>query len=145
MQQPGSNPDIPEEADLIFEEVWDTAEPGKKKKLAYLELHNGRRLVVFPYRGWDPPIGELRRCVLYVLQNAAAGAPVGGIPESEKVEAGGEISFTSVADGQGTLPELPPELAAVVRGLADQLNAVVLGLDELVGQASGGDSEDSDP
>ena len=85
MQNPGSNPDIPVEADLEFEEQWDRNRPGVKRKIAYLELENERRLVVFPHREWNAPIGKQRRVVLFPVRNAAVAAPVGGIPEPERI------------------------------------------------------------
>src|SRR3990172_3093939 len=85
MQNPGSNPDIPVEADVEFEEQWDRTRPGVKRKIAYLELENERRLVVFPHREWNAPIGQRRRVVLFPVRNAAVAAPVGGIPESERL------------------------------------------------------------
>jgi hypothetical protein len=87
MQNPGSNPDIPVEADLEFEEQWDRTRPGVKRKIAYLELENERRLVVFPHREWNAPIGHQLRVVLFPVRNAAVAAPVGGIPEIERVAA----------------------------------------------------------
>ena len=87
MQNPGSNPDIPVEADLEFEEQWDRTRPGVKRKIAYLELENERRLVVFPHREWNAPIGQERRVVLFPVRNAAVAAPVGGIPEAERISA----------------------------------------------------------
>jgi hypothetical protein len=87
MQNPGSNPDIPIEADVEFEEQWDRTRPGVKRKIAYLELENERRLVVFPHREWNAPIGRQGRVVLFPVRNAAVAAPVGGIPESERISA----------------------------------------------------------
>ncbi|MBI4305598.1 MAG: hypothetical protein HY678_04700 [Chloroflexi bacterium] len=87
MQNPGSNPDIPVEAEVAFEEQWDRTRPGVKRKIAYLELANERRLVVFPHREWNAPILERRRVVLFPVRNAAVAAPVGGISESERLTA----------------------------------------------------------
>jgi hypothetical protein len=87
MQNPGSNPDIPVEADVEFEEQWDRTRPGVKRKIAYLELKNERRLVVFPHREWNAPIAQQRRVVLFPVRNAAVAAPVGGIPEPERLAA----------------------------------------------------------
>lgn len=108
MQNPGSNPDIPVEADLEFEEQWDRTRPGVKRKIAYLELQNERRLVVFPHREWNAPIGQQRRVVLFPVRNAAVAAPVGGIPESERLAvapvqaepARGQLSVPVLAAGQ---------------------------------------------
>jgi len=86
MQSPGSNPGIPEQAEIEFKEQWNRAKPGTKHKIGFLQLTDGGRLAVFPHREWDPPLGEGRLCVLFPVRNAAVAAPVGGIPEQEHVE-----------------------------------------------------------
>jgi len=86
MQSPGSNPGIPEQADIEFKEQWNRAKPGTKHKIGFLQLGDGGRLAVFPHREWDPPLEEGRLCVLFPVRNAAVAAPVGGIPEGERVE-----------------------------------------------------------
>jgi hypothetical protein len=85
MQNPGTNPDIPVEAEIEFEEQWDRSRPGVKRKIGYLELDNERRLVVFPHREWNAPIAQQRRVVLFPVRNAAVAAPVGGIPDHERI------------------------------------------------------------
>lgn len=85
MQAPGSNPDIPVEAEVTFREQWDRAQPGTKRIFAYLEVAQGRKLVVFPHREWKPTLGQPMLCVLYPVRNAAIAAPVGGIPDEEKL------------------------------------------------------------
>ena len=86
MQSPGSNPGIPEQAEIEFKEQWNRAKPGTKHKIGFLQLRDGGRLAVFPHREWDPPLEEGRLCVLFPVRNAAVAAPVGGIPEEERVE-----------------------------------------------------------
>ncbi len=84
MQSPGSNPDIPSEAEVTFREQWDRAQPGTKRIFGQLDMAGGRRLIVFPHREWRAPLGVPLRCVLYPVRNAAVAAPVGGIPETEQ-------------------------------------------------------------
>ena len=86
MQSPGSNPGIPEQAEIEFKEQWNRAKPGTKHKIGFLQLQDGGRLAVFPHREWDPPLEEARLCVLFPVRNAAVAAPVGGIPEDERGE-----------------------------------------------------------
>ena len=86
MQSPGSNPGIPEQAEIEFKEQWNRAKPGTKHKIGFLQLRDGGRLAVFPHREWDPPLEEGRLCVLFPVRNAAVAAPVGGIPEEDRVE-----------------------------------------------------------
>lgn len=86
MEFPGSNPDIPESAEIIFNERWDRANPGTKKIFGVLQI-NGRKLVVFPHREWEAPLDTPVKCVLYPVKNAAIAAPFGGIPTEEKIEA----------------------------------------------------------
>jgi hypothetical protein len=85
MQNPGTNPDIPVEAEIEFEEQWDRTRPGVKRKIGYLEMENDRRLVVFPHREWNAPIEQRRRVVLFPVRNAAVAAPVGGDNRSRAV------------------------------------------------------------
>jgi len=86
MQSPGSNPGIPEQAEIEFKEQWNRAKPGTKHKIGFLQLRDGGRLAVFPHREWDPPVEQARLCVLFPVRNAAVAAPVGGIPEDERGE-----------------------------------------------------------
>jgi len=108
MQSPGSNPGIPEQAEIEFKEQWNRARPGTKHKIGFLQLRDGGRLAVFPHREWDPPLEEGRLCVLFPVRNAAVAAPVGGIPEQERVEdeqspapRQGRTSYADDADLQG--------------------------------------------
>ncbi len=103
MNEPGSNPDIPEIADVIFQEVWDRTNPGTKRKLAFLQLSNGGRLTVFPHQEWDAPVGEARQVVLYPVQKAAVAAPVGGIPVGERLGARRQGAHLDNVDGETTV------------------------------------------
>jgi len=107
MQSPGSNPGIPEQAEIEFKEQWNRAKPGTKHKIGFLQLRDGGRLAVFPHREWNPPLDEKRLCVLFPVRNAAIAAPVGGIPAEERVE--------------DELPPAPRHARTVYRGDLDPL------------------------
>lgn len=147
MREPGSIADIPEIADVMFQEVWDRTNPGTKRKLAYLQLSNGGRLTVFPHQEWDAPVGVARQVVLYPVRNAAVAAPVGGTPGDERlgasrqgapldnvnnvatVEPGREnfnealeavdAAFRAVDDTMGRLDEALTRLTNAVKGAPD--------------------------
>lgn len=144
MRDPGSVSNIPETADVLFQEVWDRTNPGTKRKLAYLQLADGGRLTVFPHQDWDAPIGVTRQVVLYPVRNAAVAAPVGGTPGDERLGAlrqgashddlsdettGGpgrqdfnaaledvDAAFRAVDDTMGRLDEAITRLTNAVRG-----------------------------
>ena len=110
MQSPGSNPGIPEQAEIEFKEQWNRAKPGTKHKIGFLQLRDGGRLAVFPHREWDPPLEEKRLCVLFPVRNAAVAAPVGGVPIEERVKdeqppapRHGRATYADDADIQGDL------------------------------------------
>ena len=86
MQQPGSDPLIPETAEITFENKWSLKSPGETQKIAFLKLTSGSELVIFNHRTWDPPVDTPIKCALYPVNNAAIAAPVGGIPDEEKVD-----------------------------------------------------------
>ncbi len=130
MQSPGSNPDIPEQGEVEFKEQWNRAKPGTKHKIGFLQLKDGGRLAVFPHREWDPPLEDLRLCVLFPVRNAAVAAPIGGIPDEERV---GDEPFpvhrqgrTAFADGDLEqdldLSEMPADAR---RMLAARIGSIV--------------------
>ncbi len=126
MQNPGSNPDIPEEADITFEMQWDRNKPGVKRAIAYLELDNGRRLVVFPDRTWKPPTGRRIKCVLWPIRNAAVAAPVGGIPDEEYIEPTGLPAYegSSHMDGRSPISAQGGSLEGTFEEIADLLEPI---------------------
>lgn len=131
MREPGSIADIPETTDVLFQEVWDRTNPGTKRKLAYLQLSNGRRLTVFPHQEWDAPLGKSRQVVLYPVRNAAVAAPVGGIPVTERVVAA-QVEGTSAdyADDRENRSAIGPAPSQDIKGAANAVDAAFVAVDE---------------
>lgn len=131
MREPGSFADIPETTDVVFQEVWDRTNPGTKRKLAYLQLSNGRRLTVFPHQEWDAPLGKSRQVVLYPVRNAAVAAPVGGIPATERALAD-QVEGTSAdyADGRENRSTIGPEPSQDIKEAAKVVDAAFVAVDE---------------